>query len=268
MDKVIEYLFLVYFEEEKKNHNSPPEFSQNFFQITFTWIRNCFIAFKSFAFIYTSGKTSLKYRLTYQRLNIFEIWFMGMAAVKILILFPNIYYKEINWLYACFILNSFLAYWLSFTFHIRSCVALQKDTSRARKYQALFGFKIFMLIALYTLSPFFTLDAAKRSGYWKLKGWKDYPILMDCTSIVYRKSPIFSFKYVLANRFCAIFLLDVVSATIDLIIMLKNPSFMNSKQRLKMARQMDIMQTSQNKMQISSHEKPLRIRSVDPQLLM
>ena len=120
-------------------------------------------------------------------MNVFEIWFMGMAAIKILILFPNIYYKEINWLYACFILNSFLAYWLSYTFHIRSCVALHKDTSRARKYQAWFGFKIFMLIALYTLSPFFMSEKAKESGYWELRGWKDYPILMDCTAVVYRK---------------------------------------------------------------------------------
>ena len=124
------FSYLMFFEaHEHVNKNPPPPFEKTLFQEVFTWIRNCFIAFKSIAFIYTSGKTSLQYRLTHQRLNVFEIWFMGMAAIKILILFPNIYFKEMNWLFLCLILNSFLAYWLSFTFHIRSCVALEKQTS-------------------------------------------------------------------------------------------------------------------------------------------
>ena len=124
------FSYMMFFEaHEHDNKNPPPPFEKTLFQEVFTWIRNCFIAFKSIAFIYTSGKTSLQYRLTHQRLNVFEIWFMGMAAIKILILFPNIYFKEMNWLFLCLILNSFLAYWLSFTFHIRSCVALEKQTS-------------------------------------------------------------------------------------------------------------------------------------------
>ena len=106
------------------NHNIAPDFDLSLIQEILTWVRNIFIFCKSIAFIYKSAWTSNKYKVTYQRLNVFEIWFMGMAAVKILVLLPNIYYREINWLFACLILNSFLSYWLSYTFHIRSCVAL------------------------------------------------------------------------------------------------------------------------------------------------
>ena len=117
----------------------------------------------------------------------FEIWFMAMAAIKILVLLPNIYYKEINWLYACFILNSFLSYWLSYTFHIRSCVALKKPINNARKYQVWFGIKVSILVLMYALSPFLVLRASKKSGFWKKRTLKDYPFLMDCASLVYRK---------------------------------------------------------------------------------
>ena len=114
---------------------------------------------------------------------------MGMAALKIFVLLPNIYYKEINWLYACLVLNAGLSYWLSFLFHIRSCVALQKPMKSVRKYQAWFGIKIFLLISIYLLSPLFTLNAAKQSWHWEKKkvDVKRYPFLMDCNGIVYRK---------------------------------------------------------------------------------
>ena len=172
------------------NRNIPPEFSISTAQKVVLWIRNTFIFFKSLAFIYKSIWTSRKYKATYMQLNIFEIWFMALAGVKILVLLPNIYYKEINWLYACFVLNSFLSYWLSCNFHIRSCVALQKPLSTVRKYRAWFGFKVFFLIAMYLLSPLFVLRASKRSGFWNDKSLKDYPFLMDCTSLVYRKCVI------------------------------------------------------------------------------
>ena len=118
----------------KENHNIPPPYQLSTIQEIVTWIRNIFIAFKSLAFMYKSSWTSRKYKLTYQKCNVFEIWFMGMAAVKIFVLLPNIYYKEINWLYACFVLNSGLAYWLSFMFHIRSCVALQRPMKTVRLF--------------------------------------------------------------------------------------------------------------------------------------
>ena len=57
---------------------------------------------------------------------------------------------------------------------------------------------------------------------------------------------------VLANRFLGIFLLDVLSATVDLIIMLNNPKFLNSKARLKLARQTDIEMTIREKFSESS----------------
>ena len=137
--------------------------------------------------MYKSAWTSRKYKLTFKKCNVFEIWFMGMAAVKIMLLLPNIYYKEINWLYSCFLLNSGLAYWLSFMFHIRSCVALQRPMKTVRLFQAWFGLKMFLLTALWFLSPLFVLDASKKSGFWKKKLFKDYPFIMDCSSLVYRK---------------------------------------------------------------------------------
>ena len=169
------------------NHNIAPEFHLSLIQEIFTWVRNIFIFCKSIAFIYKSAWTSNKYKVTYQRRNVFEIWFMGMAAIKILVLLPNIYYKEINWLFACLILNSFLSYWLSYIFHIRSCVALYKSMSSARKYQVWFYFKVTALITIYLISPFLVIDASKESGYWKKRAFRDYPFLMDCTSLVYRK---------------------------------------------------------------------------------
>ena len=152
-------------------------------------VRNVFIAFKSCAFMYQSGLTSWKYHITFKRWNIFEIWFMGLATIKILVLLPNIYYREINWLFACLILNSGLSYWLSFLFHIRSCVALQKPMKSVRKYQAWFGLKMFLLVCIYLLSPLFTLDAAKKSYHFDHKSlsFQRYPFLMDCRGLVYRK---------------------------------------------------------------------------------
>ena len=151
------------------------------------WVRNTFIFLKSLAFMYKSVWTSRRYRLTFGKWNIFEIWFMGMAAVKILILLPNIYYKEINWLFACLVLNAGLSYWLSFNFHIRSCVALQKPMKSVRKYKVWFGIRIFLLIFIYFASPLFILKASKDSGWWNEKKLRKYPFLMDCTSLVYRK---------------------------------------------------------------------------------
>ena len=121
-------------DDDPINKNAPPEFTISLAQTIVLWVRNTFIFCKSLAFIYKSIWTSKKYKATYMRLNIFEIWFMGLAGVKILVLLPNIYYRDINWLYACFVLNSFLSYWLSYTFHVRSCVALQKPLSSVRKY--------------------------------------------------------------------------------------------------------------------------------------
>ena len=128
---------------------------------------------------------------------------MGMAAVKILILLPNIYYKEINWLFTCLVINSGLSYWLSFTFHIRSCVALQRPLSSVRKFKAWLGLRAFLLLFIYFASPLFILKASKESAHWETKRLDHYPFLMDCTALVY------------PNRFLGIFMLDIVSATVD-----------------------------------------------------
>ena len=42
-------------------------------------------------------------------------------------------------------------------------------------------------------------------------------------------------------------MLDTLSAIIDLVILLRSPKFMNSKQRLKLARQNDIDQSFRSK---------------------
>ena len=47
----------------------------------------------------------------------------------------------------------------------------------------------------------------------------------------------------LAYRFLAIFVVDFISAFIDLLIMFLNPSYFNSRERLKFARQQVIEQS-------------------------
>ena len=112
--------------------------------------------------------------------------------LKIAMLLPNIYLKEINYLYYCFLMNSALIFWLSHMLAIRSCVILKKPWWKVRFYQLWFGIRILLLFISFLILPF--VDVKRNNDD------KSYIFAMNCTHLIYRKLPIPS-SLTLCNTF-------------------------------------------------------------------
>ena len=52
--------------------------------------------------------------------NQVEIWLMMLTIIKFNVVLPDYIFKEINWFFWIFIVNSFVTYWLSHVIHMRS----------------------------------------------------------------------------------------------------------------------------------------------------
>ena len=113
-------------------------------------------------------------------------------------------------------MNSVLIFWLGHMLQIRSCVILQKPESKVIRLQVWFGFRLFLVFASWLLSPFISF---KKAGIDV-----SYPFVMTCTPILY------------PYRFLAIFAIDFFSASVDMVLMIMNPSYFNSRERLRYAR--------------------------------
>ena len=189
----------------------------------FCWVRNTFIFVKCLSFIYKSAWTACRYRKTHKKCCQFEIWYLCFATLKIAILLPAIYLKEINYLYFCFLLDSCLIFWLGHMLQIRCCIILKKPMWKVRCYQFWISFRLLSVLACYITTPL--IDLEQKDGI-------QYNWHMNCTDRLY------------PYRFLVIFVIDFISALVDLILMFLDPTYFNSNERLRFARQQIIFQSS------------------------
>ena len=63
-----------------------------------------------------------RYYQTYKTFNQVEIWILLLTGLKVTILLPDYFLKEINFLYWVFVLNSLTTFWLSHVLHLRGCI--------------------------------------------------------------------------------------------------------------------------------------------------
>ena len=200
----------------------PGESQESTIALVIYWFRNVFICLKCITFIYKSIWTASRYHKTNKSCCQFEIWFLIIASIKIAVLLPNIYWKDINYIYACFLMDSILIFWLSHTLQIRSCVILKRSKCAVMSYKVWFGFRLFLVFSSWVYAPFFDVR-----DDWD----KDYMFIMTCTPVLY------------PYRFLAIFAINFISASVDLMLMLFDPTYFNARERLKFARQQIIMQS-------------------------
>lgn len=83
-------------------------------------LRSMFMIAKGLAFIAKSIQVGLLYRKTYKRKLQYETIFMFLNALKIMILMPDVFVYEMNWLYWSLAINSGLAYSLSYVLRKRT----------------------------------------------------------------------------------------------------------------------------------------------------
>ena len=73
-----------------------------------------FVIAKCLMFGYKLILMMRRYHLTYKKWNVPENWFIGFTILKIAILLPNYWLREINMILLVFVLNSMCSYWLNY----------------------------------------------------------------------------------------------------------------------------------------------------------
>ena len=160
-----------------------------------------------------------------------EIWLLIITAVKVAILLPNYFIREINFLFLVFMINSATTFWLSHLLHIRGCIILEKPKSYVRFYRSLLTARIVLLLALYFLAP---------TTQYFFSDFTD-----NFNSEYFLRCDIERHEY--PYEFLLIFFLDALSASIDLTIFLCSPKMHNKRKRLREARTADIEATCEKK---------------------
>ena len=79
---------------------------------------------KSVLFTYKLFWLALRYHNTTGKCNTFEVWFCAITMLRVGIILPLYFMKDINLLWLVFVLNSFSTYLLSHVLGLRACVAL------------------------------------------------------------------------------------------------------------------------------------------------
>lgn len=79
---------------------------------------------KSVIFFAKMVALASRYYSTVGKCNTFEIWFCCTTIVKVGIILPLYFIRDINLLYLVFVINSFTTMWLSHVLRIRTQVAL------------------------------------------------------------------------------------------------------------------------------------------------
>ena len=159
-----------------------------------------------------------------------EIWLLIITAIKVAILLPNYFIREINFLFLVFMINSATTFWLSHLLHIRGCIIHEKPKSSVRFFQCLLTARIVLLLALYFSAPvvqYFFSEYTHDSDEYFLRCDID--------------------KHEYPYEFLMIFFLDALSASIDLAIFLVSPKMHNKQKRLREARTADIEATCEKK---------------------
>ena len=83
-------------------------------------VRSAFMILKGLMFVLKSIQVGLLYRKTYKRCAQFETIFLFISAIKIIILIPDVFIYDINWMFYVLAINSALAYTLSYELRRRT----------------------------------------------------------------------------------------------------------------------------------------------------
>lgn len=83
-------------------------------------VRSAFMIVKGLMFVLKSIQVGLLYRKTYKRCAQFETIFLFISAIKIIILIPDVFIYDINWMFYVLAMNSALAYTLSYELRRRT----------------------------------------------------------------------------------------------------------------------------------------------------
>jgi hypothetical protein len=136
----------------------------------------------------------------------FEVIFLFVSAFKIVLLMPDVFLYEINWLFYSLALNSALAYTLSYELRTRTKTVLGSEKTKLATgwYIARMLFLAFIMI-----TPFFNFFFDDDSVHY-----------LVCTPVI-------------AYNFLAIFILDAISTLVDLGFLFFNPKAMTKRKRLK-----------------------------------
>ena len=184
------------------------------------WVFAVFLIVKAILFDLQFYNYIKRYKETYQTWNQVEIWIMLLTAVKITILIPDYFVKNINWIFWIFATNSAVTFWLSHVLHMRAIMARKATVCAARSIIALFAIRLLLLFVILVVGP--VIDRV-------LTETKYYNLLLEC-------QPGNPYPF----RFLLIFSLDFLSASIDFIILWASPKTFSPKQRLKEARVAEI----------------------------
>lgn len=125
------------------------------------WARSLFMITKGLWFVYKFVIVGFLYQRTYRQWLQFEVVFFLISALKILLLMPDVFFYEINWLFYGLALNSALAYSLSFELRMRTKTVLGSKNSKPLKcwYAARMGFLIFIMV-----TPFLNFMAYEKTA--------------------------------------------------------------------------------------------------------
>ena len=82
-----------------------------------------------------------------------EVWFLVITLVKLIALLPAYWYRQINFMYAIFLVNSLSCYWLNYLLLQRMCVALDQPVSKVKWNKYGFIFQIIFFVANIFVAP-------------------------------------------------------------------------------------------------------------------
>ena len=128
---------------------------------------------KGLWFVQKFIKVGLLYKKTYDQWMQFEVIFLLVSAFKIVLLVPDVFLYEINWLFYSLALNSALAYTLSYELRTRTKTVLGSE----KTYLATGWYLARMLfLAFIMITPFFNFFFDDDSVHY-----------LVCTPVLYRK---------------------------------------------------------------------------------
>lgn len=182
--------------------------------------RSAFMVLKGLAFVGKSLQVAFLYRKTYKKWLTFETLFLVICAIKILILMPDVFIYELNWLFYALALNSSLAYTLSFELRSRTNRMLDATDASHRLSIIWYGARMAVLVFI-MITPLIDFFDKKAPHY------------MVCDKLIYRKC-LLKLTPLVAYNFLLIFVLDFVSALIDLVNLLRLPKFMSRRKRIRL----------------------------------
>ena len=105
-----------------------------------------------------------------------EVYFVAVTLIKVVILLPNYFIREMNLFYYVFSMNSICSYFLTYILTQRTCVLLGLGLKKLWWNKVGFIVQVVCFIAVTFLSPI--LDKNDTDSY---------SFLLHCTELVYRK---------------------------------------------------------------------------------